>query len=598
MYLAKINIHHKNEMFKSWASKTSCAEKIRLFHEDPILGTGGALKNAGDMLKESIFIVHNSDIISDIDLNTLIESHISSGNIVTIAVHNYPKHNNVCIDNDGNLLEIGNSKSSAKKNLLQVAFTGIAIYSPEFLDFLPDGNSSVVDAWISVITNGKIVGTVDFTGCKWTDIGTVDAYSAAVFDALKKDGETIYIHESVNCGEIKIDGYTVIEEDVFFEGAADINNCIFLQGSKIKKNASLDSSIVGPDFMISIENRSDIARIMLNTSDRVSEYLLKDFFNIQDDNFQASLIGTGGSDREYFRIINNGKKAILMKCLASDKDYQRHLSYTEFFRKYALPVPEIYFFDHLNSLALFEDLGDLSLYSWLKCKKSEVRIEQIYKSVLDILINLHTVVTKNSSECPLLEERVFDLDHIRWETDYFIERYVQGIKGIAIKDIENLKKEFDNLAATVNSFNKSVIHRDFQSQNIMITKKEIPRLIDYQGARIGPPAYDVVSILWDPYFKLENEMRERLLEYYIKNMKATSSGEFDENAFRQTLIPCRLQRHMQALGAYGFLSKIKGKTYFLKYAPLALEYLSEEIEHFQNEYPVLYTVVRNLREKT
>ncbi|OGW25675.1 MAG: hypothetical protein A2X59_02905, partial [Nitrospirae bacterium GWC2_42_7] len=275
-----------------------------------------------------------------------------------------------------------------------------------------------------------------------------------------------------------------------------------------------------------------------------------------------------------------------------------HLSYTEFFRKYALPVPEIYFFDHLNSLALFEDLGDLSLYSWLKCKKSEVRIEQIYKSVLDILINLHTVVTKNSSECPLLEERVFDLDHIRWETDYFIERYVQGIKGIAIKDIENLKKEFDNLAATVNSFNKSVIHRDFQSQNIMITKKEIPRLIDYQGARIGPPAYDVVSILWDPYFKLENEMRERLLEYYIKNMKATSSGEFDENAFRQTLIPCRLQRHMQALGAYGFLSKIKGKTYFLKYAPLALEYLSEEIEHFQNEYPVLYTVVRNLREKT
>ena len=592
-----INIHHKWEMVKEWAEKASWAEKIRLFHEDPILGTGGALKNAGDLLKRSVFVVHNSDIISDINIETLIESHLSSGNILTLAVHNYPKYNNVCIDNDGNLIEIGNSKSLIKKNLLLVAFTGIAVYSPEFLDFLPQGNSSVVDAWMQVISSNKKVGTVDFTGCKWTDIGTVDAYSSAVFEALRKEGETTYIHQSVDCGDIEIDGYTVIEKDVFFKGAAVINNCIFLPGSRIKENSSFEHSVVGPDFAVSIENRNNMPQIMLNSSSRVSDYLLKDFFKIQDDNFQASYIGTGGSDREYFRIINNGKKAVLMKCTASDKDYQRHLLYTEFFRKYAVPVPEIFYFDYLNFLALFEDLGDLSLYSWLKCKKPEERIEQIYKSVLDILVNLHAVVTKHSSECPLLEERVFDFDHLRWETDYFIERYVQGIKGLGIDDIQSLKKEFDSLAGYVNSFGKTVIHRDFQAQNIMIINNKIPRLIDYQGARIGPPAYDVVSILWDPYSKLEDKMRERLLEYYTKNMKTHSSGEFDEDVFRQTLIPCRLQRHMQALGAYGFLSKIKGKTYFLKYAPQALEYLSEEIEYVQNEYPVLHSIVRNLNEK-
>lgn len=593
-----INIHHKFEMVEAWASRTSYSEKIKLFHEDPILDTGGALKNAVDILKESVFVVHNSDIISDIDLKILIESHLSSGCIATLAVHNYPKYNNVCIDNDENVMEILKKKSPVNKDLLQVAFTGIAVYSPEFLDFLPDGNSSLVEAWIKVISSNKKVGTVDFTGCKWTDIGTVDAYASAVFEALRKDGETTYFHQSFDCSNIEINGYTVIEKDVVFEGAASINNCILLGGSRIKDNSSLNNSIVGPDFIINIENKSNMPDIMLNSSDRVSDYLLKDFFKIQNNNFQASLVGTGGSDREYFRIINNEKKAILMKCPTSDKDYQQHLLYTEFFRKYAVPVPELYYFDHLNFLALFEDLGDLSLYSWLKCKKSDERIEQIYKSVLDILINLHTVVTKHSSECPLLEAKVFDLDQIRGETDYFIERYVQGVMDVAIKDIKNLKKEFDSLAGIVNSFNKTVIHRDFQAQNIMITKKEIPRLVDYQGARIGPPAYDVVSILWDPYFKLENKMRDSLLEYYINKIKAHSSKEFDESVFRQTLIPCRLQRHMQALGAYGYLSTVKGKTYFLKYAPLALEYLSEEIEHVQNEYPVLYTVIRNLHEKT
>jgi aminoglycoside/choline kinase family phosphotransferase len=88
-------------------------------------------------------------------------------------------------------------------------------------------------------------------------------------------------------------------------------------------------------------------------------------------------------------------------------------------------------------------------------------------------------------------------------------------------------------------------------------------------------------------------MRERLASYYIEAMKTQSKG-FDEGPFRDSLLPCRLQRHMQALGAYGFLSVVKGKKYFLKHAPEALRLLKEETSAAQKDYPVLFDLVRNL----
>ncbi len=59
-----------------------------------------------------------------------------------------------------------------------------------------------------------------------------------------------------------------------------------------------------------------------------------------------------------------------------------------------------------------------------------------------------------------------------------------------------------------------------------------------------------------------------------------------------SLMPCRLQRHMQALGAYGFLSAVKGKTYFLKHVPEAVRMLKEETGAVKTEYPELYRTVR------
>jgi NDP-sugar pyrophosphorylase family protein/aminoglycoside/choline kinase family phosphotransferase len=640
-----INLHHKKKLIEDWINQSPFKKLIELFPEDPILGTGGALKNAESFLSSSIFLVHNSDIISDIDLEKLIDSHLSSKNLITLAVHDYPEFNNLIIDENGYLIDIqhkilkqvqndtcvngllscrtcfGISGEPLRTKKLK-AFTGIAVYSSEFLKFLPSGTSSVVNTWMRAIKSGYRIGTFDVSGCYWKDLGTPFSYAKTVIDELKKNGEIVYIHPSVDwCKYVELDGYVVVENENVLNKAISLRNCIVLPGSTaetrkghltppipplprggIKGVKLLPRGIVGEVFENCILGPG--FKIDLSESEILGSSAEAD----------ALLIGTGGSDRKYYRIKRDNRSAVLMECAAGDPDFQRHIEYTRFFVKHSIPVPELISIESDKIIAYFEDLGDLSLYSWLKCPRGAEEIEEIYKKVIDILILIHISATEYVSECPLLKKRVFDYEYLRWETGYFIERFVEGIKNIKINNQSVLNDEFHRLALKVDSFPKTIIHRDFQSQNIMIIKRCIPRLLDYQGARIGPSAYDLVSILWDPYYRLEDTIRKRLLDYYISKihqspltpsvasrtdlLKREAGGDLKmeqerilEKEFRKTLLPCRLQRHMQALGAYGFLSKIKGKQYFLKFVPEGLRLLREDISLSKEEYPELYILV-------
>ena len=128
----------------------------------------------------------------------------------------------------------------------------------------------------------------------------------------------------------------------------------------------------------------------------------------------------------------------------------------------------------------------------------------------------------------------------------------------------------------------------------MITRGGVPRIIDYQGARLAPPAYDIASFLWDPYAPLKDETRARLLDYYMRPISKAGIGWFSTAEFTESLLYCRLQRHMQALGAYGYLSGIKGKTYFLKHVPGALSLLKDETFLARQEFPLLHDLVSRL----
>ncbi len=417
-----LNLYHKRETIEEWVAHCSLNDKIILFPEETVLGTGGAIKNAEGFLNEGTFLVHNSDIFTDIHLGTLLEHHRSSKNLATLAVHDYPKFNCLVLDDKGFLEDIKGIQTSPSLNRQKLAFTGIAVYEPEFLKFLPPGTSSVVDAWMKAISVGKEIGTLDVSGYCWSDVGTPYAYISSVFEALRMDGETVYIHPSLRkCKKVEMQGNVVIEEGCLLEEGAFLKNCILLPGSHIGKGNSpvpprnksiptfkkkgdimerteglIENCIIGPGFKISI-NESEITGL-----------------SIKDG---RQLIGTGGSDRKYYRIRKDNETVVLMQCNSDDPDFERHIEYSYFFLKHSIPVPELIKVESERTHAIFEDAGDISLYSYLKCPREKTEVENIYREVINVMILIHNVTTGYVSECPLLQKRVFNYEYFRWETD-------------------------------------------------------------------------------------------------------------------------------------------------------------------------------------
>lgn len=566
-----INLHHKREAITAWVDASPYRDRITFFPEDPLLDTGGALRNAAEMLGEGVFLVHNSDILTDIDLRALVDAHVASGNLATLALHDYPLYNKVAVRDDGAVVGVGDVTVAAGESR-RVAFSGIAVYNPAFLSYVPEGVSSVRDAWLSAVSAGETVGSTDVTGCQWCDLGTPASYAAAVIDALHVEGDWVHIDADVPEGDTDLDGYVVVEKGCALGDGVTLRNCIVLPGAHIDDGVRCENCIVGPAFRVELSESEILGR------------------PIEKDGLQ---IGVGGSERRYYRAEKDGKTVVRMVCAPDESDFNQHLAFSRFLARHGVPVPELYEADEKNMRAEFEDLGDLWLYNWLRYPRSAQRIEAVYRLVLDVLVSLHVDATRHVDECELLANRIFDYEYFRWETSYFLERFVEGLCGERPASVDALERDFDELARRGDALPKAVMHRDYQSQNIMILNG-VPRVIDYQGARMGPPAYDVASILWDPYHRLDDAMRQGLLRYYMKSTAQRSGEDFSEQSFVDGLTICRLQRHMQALGAYAFLSVEKGKRHFLKFIPEGFRLLQEDVAESCEAYPAIAAVLDRL----
>jgi aminoglycoside/choline kinase family phosphotransferase len=120
-----------------------------------------------------------------------------------------------------------------------------------------------------------------------------------------------------------------------------------------------------------------------------------------------------------------------------------------------------------------------------------------------------------------------------------------------------------------------LVHRDFQSQNVVILNGE-PCLIDFQGMRHGLPQYDLASMLLDPYVNLSSNEQQYLLEFY-QSIASNHASLTTPGAFGRIYDLCAAQRLMQALGAYGFLGHQRSRDDFLVHIPVALPRLHSVI---------------------
>src|SRR5262249_59119753 len=113
----------------------------------------------------------------------------------------------------GQVLDVENpgaSKPDPTNVADKVAYTGVTVYSPEILAFLPSGVSHATVAWVAASKAGRRVRAYDVTGAYWNDVGDPATYTRAVLDALRERGETVFRSATARCGRLEIDGSRVL----------------------------------------------------------------------------------------------------------------------------------------------------------------------------------------------------------------------------------------------------------------------------------------------------------------------------------------------------------------------------------------------------
>jgi aminoglycoside/choline kinase family phosphotransferase/dTDP-glucose pyrophosphorylase len=299
---------------------------------------------------------------------------------------------------------------------------------------------------------------------------------------------------------------------------------------------------------------------------------------------KAHLLAGDGSDRTWHRLEAGGKALIM-----ADHGIRQHPAPAEIDAFIAIGshlfargvrVPQIYGYDLFSGLAFLEDLGDTHLQDFiLKSNDPEIHLSQ-YRSVIDQLVHMAIAGKDGFDIAWTYQSARYDRNLIlERECRYFVEAFLNGWLQLEIR-YDDLAPDFDHLTdGALSNAVEGFMHRDFQSRNIMVRNGQC-YFIDFQGGRLGPIQYDLASLLIDPYVRLPLPFQSSLLEYGIQKISAATA--IDRERCRLGYRYCSITRNLQMLGAFGYLSRVKGKLHFAQYIPAAAATLDHNLSQFEN----------------
>ena len=530
-----INTHHLSQKIESFLAEQSYTIPVITRYEPLLLGTGGAIKNVADFWDDRPFLVVNSDITTDIDMEKVYRYHLAHHQPATMVLHDEPQINSVWVGKDDSVISFDDRKTIAGfKAEKRLTFTGIQVLDPEILSFIPKNTFfSIIDAHRKLMLAGRKIKVYYSKHNYWKDIGTPERYKEAVYEVMapqgfKKTGSGHRVHD-IRRVCLKGDGSDRIWYRLTAESGS--GKGIGVNSQETTEKVTADRSLVMVDHGIKIQSTAT-----------------------EIDAFVA--IG-------------------------------RHL------HNKAIPVPEIYLYDTFSGWVVMEDLGDLNLQEIVKKTGSLSQILHYYQSVIDLLVKMSITAAKGFDPSWTYQTACYDKDLIlEKECRYFVDFFLREYLGLD-PNFEDLKKEFISLADKALEFSvNGFMHRDMQSRNIMIKNKNY-YFIDFQGGRIGPIQYDLASLLIDPYVALPFPLKVQLLNYCIDRLSAFT--RFKKNTFKTCFKFCSITRNLQILGAFGYLSRIKQKSYFAKYIPTALTTLKQNLMTLEGvEFPKLKGIVEKI----
>ncbi len=304
---------------------------------------------------------------------------------------------------------------------------------------------------------------------------------------------------------------------------------------------------------------------------------------------------SSGSNRKYFRLQHKNRSLIGVH--GESREENRAFIYlaNHFFKK-NLNVPEVLAVSEDEMFYLQQDLGDKILFDTIKSGRLTGVFSNEEKAILhktiSKLADFQNIGAENLdySICYPLPE--FNERSIYWDLNYFKYSFLKTTGMDFQEDL--LENDFEKLTKSLlKDTSDTFMYRDFQSRNVMLFDEE-PYFIDFQGGRKGPVYYDVASFLWQAKANFPEELRNELVQTYIKSL--SKYRLIDQEEFINRLRQFVLFRTLQVLGAYGFRGYFEKKPHFIQSVPFALNNLRELLVDKFNEYPYLDSLLREMVE--
>jgi aminoglycoside/choline kinase family phosphotransferase len=268
--------------------------------------------------------------------------------------------------------------------------------------------------------------------------------------------------------------------------------------------------------------------------------------------------------------------------LQSDQYEWIHVGNT--LQQFGVRVPAL--IKNLKSYAalIIEDYGNktfeqqahslLALGEWKACKA-------LYRDASQIIVQFLKIPKLSGS----WSRRSFDAERYYFETDFFLHHYGKPIAGLEFsqEELDRYKQDLNAISDYLASFSQYFVHRDYHSRNLMYKNGKIA-VIDFQDARLGSPAYDLVSLCFDSYVPLLPEQRLELMHQGLEALHTlgTDVGVSASEHWRAIL----LQRQLKAIGSFGYLTLVKNRGNYLRYVRPALDTLAHDLV-YDERWPFL-----------
>jgi mannose-1-phosphate guanylyltransferase len=574
-----VNLHHgADRLFDHLVHSSRNGLRIHLSFEPAILGTGGALRRAAWFPDDDPFWIVNADILADLDPAPLLSVYRRRRPLAVLWMH--PTRGPRTVEMRGE--RIASFRSQRPGAPGTCTFCGLQLVRRELLRYLPDSDfCTLVEAYERAQADGATVLGATVPNAYWADIGAPADYLAAHREILaaahaSQRGRALFGRArraapgALARRGVRARGFVALGTGVVLARGARVEDSVLWDGASLGPHADVRGAIVGGGTRV-----DTTVDFMALRADELPAADLRECVARLGWPLERTLalpLPPRGSARTFQRLSCGRRSAILIRYSLERAENGLYAGHARFLRAAGVRVPEVLLDRPEQRYALVEDAGRISIQDVVPRLPPE-QVVRLYERVLDQVVRLHGAATAAARRRGLTLPAPFARKLYLWEQNLFCEEFLQRHARLPPPRLARIRRELRGLIPALLDLPQVLVHRDLQSSNILLPARGgRPVFIDFQGMRFGPAAYDLASLLCDPYVRIPGGAVDHLLAYYRARLPAAAG---DPAHFWMAAV----ERLAQALGAYGRLGAQPPTAHFLRHVPAGLRAMRGALEH-------------------